>query len=301
MKNLFIILMLFTNSILNASGIASKYDLWRNKIINFNYETNPEYGFNNFGIDIGFRYYEEKEIHKFILRNTDNFYICKDGTINNDLMDFFHFGLSIKTNDFQKYEPTLNFIFLNSTEYSFSTCAKYKDYETIKILNINSDLLNNRAINWVQYGLGYGYDFINKLGKQIIPVFFVKLGFSTYNLDKNIFNELSKYSSLQFTNFELNAGAKLYILFNPVGFDINADYSKITDGPNLDIFSVNSKFYYIDQTKGKGKFGYLDEYFIKNISVYLSCLYRNYYLSSHSQNVFNMSLGIDFYFQDENY
>jgi hypothetical protein len=167
----------------------------------------------------------------------------------------------------------------------------------IKVLNFNSGLIYNREINWIQFGYGYGYDFINKLEQHIIPLVYFKLGYNTYYIDKNIFDELSKYSSLEFSNFEIIGGVKFNLFFNPIALDCDVGYSKLTEAPNVYDLTTILKLWLIYQVKIERISTFSYEKFAKNYAVYLSGYYKKFYIIGHTQEAFNFSLGFDYYFK----
>jgi hypothetical protein len=253
-----------------------------------NLERNPEKNWNNLKFETGFSIYVNEEM------------LTENGThyksFMKQIIDFVHLGLNLKTNNFEKFDPYFNFSLLNYCGLGNFENSKQKFEFELKVLDFNSDLNLKHDYHWFQFGMGYGYDFFNELEQHLIPLIFLKLGYSSYKLDENIFNELAKNSSLKFSNFEINTGAKINFLINPVELDIIADFTKVTDGPNLNILSIKTKLWLVNQDMKKNMgVNYTNDFLRRYFTFYLSGDYKRYFISNHSQNVFSFSLGIDYY------
>ena len=301
MKNLFIFLILSMSSFMIANCNIFKNLLEFDKNIRLNYDRNPEKGWNNFGIDAGFTSYDIYKKTAEIPDSTIYLYYYTFQTYGIKYYDFFHFGLSLKTKSNNKFEPlfTCKFLDLNWIENLDFSKDNHSIY--LKALNVNSDIFFDKYIEWAQLGFGRGYGFLNKIDRNIIISIFAKIGYTSYEPDVRIIDELSEYSSLAFTNYEYKLGGNLYIFFNPVILDVSADYSKIIEENGLGILSVISKLCIINQEiiqniPENETMVMSTKNLLKKYDAYFSCSYRKFYILGHTQDAFNFSLGFEYYF-----
>ena len=268
-------------------------------ITNINYERNTEKEINCLEMNTGFINYFENEEREYDF-DSDG----KECHINACFIDNFNllnFGLNYKSYKSDKNKIYGNFQLFEAQTLFNLRCKKQKFYFNIELLNLNSNINYIHNYNWFDFAFGYGYDFINKLESHIIPLAYINLGYNSYQLDKNILQNLSNYSNLNFSNFELILGGKILLFFNPIELDLNADFSKIMDGPNLNVMSIKSKLKFIMQEK-KNRFsvdwGY--NYFCKNITFFLSSEFKKFLISNQVESTFNISLGLDYYYNPDN-
>jgi hypothetical protein len=288
MNKLFYILIFFF-FLLNVQSLKSRDKYSYNNAIKIKYDRDLKKGWNYFGLTTGLMGHLDKDEYFY------GKYTGKESTTSR--LEYLQLGVGLKTKDFVKLSPKLHFILYDLVlSYNLKE-SKQKIYVASNAFNSVPEIYYKDKINWVNFGVGYGYDFHEIFDHQIFPLIFLKLGYNTYNIDNNIIDKFSNTSKLNFTNFDLTTGAKLNLIFDKIGFIIDADYTKVFDSPNLDIKTLNTKFFIINYGKKWRQDICYGEYIpVKNLSLFLSCNYKIFSVKSEVHESISYSLGFDYYF-----
>ena len=291
MKNILLILILLLLEVLNTFS-KEKYDTPPPSLffmVRPKYEMLDNNNWKNYSVDFGLSLiYESKPKYSKKEKKT---YI---GFIDTDV-DFFHLGFNFKTRESKVFDKFLDFSLLNIDGF-FKLFSHHWGLDfKLKLLNINSNLLFDEKYNWFNLGLGYGYDFINSMDNRLVPTAFIGIGYSSYKLDKNTFNQISN-SLLKFSNMQFNTGLKLNLMFNPIQFDVVTEYTIVVESKPIYLFSLGGKLRYMFQKKLSSSVNYFQEdYYYKYFDIYLSCDYNKVNTKNLSQEILRFSTGIDIY------
>ena len=214
--------------------------------------------------------------------------------------NYLNFGMNFKYENSNKIIPYFNFDLMkfNMIGNDFSKDVG-SDILLINfhLLNFDSDIFSKRDINWLKIGIGYGYDFICKIDKQFRPLVYLNLGYSSIKPEIMLYDIFSMSEFKYFNQFEVNPGINLYFLFDPIAIDLNADFRKIFDGPNLNILTLSAKLTIIKQVKKEitGIDYSYDELF-KDFEIYICSEYKRLMIAKQSQGVICFSLGFQYLF-----
>ena len=244
---------------------------------------------SNTNVNAQFIHYNEKYTNEFEFHN-ELYY-------NNENERFIQLGLNLNAMKNRNPNYNLNFSLYNAYGLlSFNSRSKY--LFICDILDLKSDIIYNRDWHWLDLGFGYGFDFLGTLEKRLIPIIYGKIGYTSVKPEANLFNNIIKIYDKTFSNFELNGGIKFEYLINPIELELNADYRKITNIPNIDIVSISSKFSFLYyEIKQFISIDYGPLGVARHFNIYLLAEYNKIFVSNLSQSAFNLGLGLDYYFK----
>jgi hypothetical protein len=116
--------------------------------------------------------------------------------------------------------------------------------QSLDLISINRDCINQKETNWIKLGLGRAYDFFKNYDDILLAEGLMKVGYTNLELNNNVGKLLNSNTALNFEGIEIELGTRVQYIDESFKIIIVSNFKKLFDKMDMNILENGVEIIY---------------------------------------------------------